>query len=272
MKKYISAIAIVLAVALVAVAFASCRSKPDVTPDNGVTESGSTAPQSTTDKVYKIVADNSFAPFEYLDADSNTYVGVDMDILAAIAADQGFKYDIDNCGWDAALASLSASQCDGMIAGMTITEERQKTFDFSAPYFEDGQTLFVAKDSSIATLEDLQGKKVAVKTGTMGAEYCESIKDQYGFEIESFKGSDEVYAAVSTGNVDAGVEDFSVINFKISDVGLGFKLLGEKVNVKPYGFATPKGANPELIEMFNKGLENIKANGTYAEILAKYGM
>ncbi len=224
------------------------------------------------EKVYRIVADNSFAPFDFLDAKTNKYVGVDMDLLAAIAADQGFKYKVDNVGWNASLGNLNAGQADGMIAGMTITPERQKSYDFSDPYFEDGQTLFVAKNSKLKSLEDLKGKVVAIKTGTQGAKYVDSIKDKYGFTTQSFEGSDAVYAAVQTGNVDAGAEDYSVISYRISTANLPLMLFGEKVNVGPYGFAVLKGKNPELIKMFNAGLKNIKANGTYKKILAKYGM
>ncbi len=224
------------------------------------------------EKVYRVVADNSFAPFDFLDAKTNKYVGVDMDLLAAIAADQGFKYKVDNVGWNAALGNLNAGQADGMIAGMTITAERQKSYDFSDPYFEDGQTLFVGKNSKLTSLEGLKGKIVAVKTGTQGAKYVESIKGKYGFSVQSFEGSDAVYAAVQTGNVDAGVEDYSVISYRISTANLPLKLFGEKVNVGPYGFAVLKGKNPELIKMFNAGLKSIKANGTYEKILKKYGM
>ena len=256
MKKFIRITAVVLAVMFAALAFTACSG-------GGNTD---------TEKTYLIVADNSFAPFDYLDEATGKYTGIDMDILAAIAEDQGFKYTVDNCGWNAALGNLSSKTADGMIAGMTITDERKETFDFSDAYFEDGQILFVKEGSEIATLEDLEGKKVAVKTGTMGASYVESIKDEYNFTVESFDGSDAVYAAVSEGNVDAGVEDYSVINFKIASADLPFATLGEKVNVGPYGFAVPKGMNAELVEMFNKGLANIKENGVYDDILAKYGM
>ncbi len=256
MKKITRSIAQMLSILLVA-GFALCAGTVSV---------------AKADKVYLIVADNSFAPFDFLDPKTNTYTGVDMDLLAAIAQDQKFNYEVDNCGWNAALGNLNSGQADGMIAGMTITPEREKSYDFSNPYFEDGQTLFVAADSKLKSLEDLKGKIVAVKTGTQGAKYVESIKEKYGFIVQSFEGSDAVYAAVQTGNVDAGVEDYSVISYRIKTANLPLKLFGEKVNVGPYGFAVMKGKNPQLIEKFNAGLASIKENGTYAKILAKYGM
>ncbi len=227
---------------------------------------------SASEKEYLIVGDNSFAPFEFFDTKTNSYIGIDMDLLAAIAANQGFKYKIDNVGWNAALGSLNSGQADGMIAGMTITPEREKSYDFSEPYFEDGQTFFVAKNSKIKSLEDLKGKIVAVKTGTQGAEYARSVQDKYGFTIQSFEGSDPVYAAVQTGNADAGIEDYSVISYRISNANLPLQLIGDKVNVGNYGFAVLKGKHPELLKLFNSGLNNIKANGTYKVILEKYGI
>ncbi|MDR1631198.1 MAG: transporter substrate-binding domain-containing protein [Oscillospiraceae bacterium] len=264
MKKATRALAAIMTFALL-LGFAGCNSN-----DGKNTQTSTTG--TTAGKKYLIVADNSFAPFEFLDAATNTYVGVDMDILAAIAADQGFSYTVDNCGWDASLGNLANGQADGMIAGMTITDERKETYDFSNAYFEDGQTLFAKADSNFSGLEDIKGKTVAVKTGTMGASYVESLKEEYELTVNSYEGSDEVYAAVSSGNVDLGVEDFSVISYKIDAAGLSFKLVGEKVNVKPYGFAVLKGKNAELLTLFNAGLANIKANGTYETILAKYGI
>ena len=89
--------------------------------NNANNETPSTGSDNEGTKVYKIVADNSFAPFDFMDPDTMEYTGIDMDLLAAIAEDQGFEYTIDNCGWDAALSSLGAGQADGMIAGMTLT-------------------------------------------------------------------------------------------------------------------------------------------------------
>lgn len=225
-----------------------------------------------SEKVYKIASDNAFAPFEYLDPETNTYVGVDMDIMAAIAEDQGFKYEMANVGFDAALGQVQAGQADGVIAGMTIKPEREEIFDFSNGYFEDGQIMVVAADSDIDSLEDLAGKVVATKAGTMGLEFAEANKEQYGFTTTMFEGSVEMYQAVAQGSCVACFEDRAVIGTAIKNGEVDLKTVGEVINPAPYGFAVNKGQNPELIEMFNKGLENIIANGKYDEILAKYGM
>lgn len=220
-------------------------------------------------KTYIIYSDNAFAPFEYLDTATNEYVGVDMDIMAAIAEDQDIKYEMHNEGFDASMGAVQSGQADAMIAGMTITDERKETFDFSDPYFDDGQVI-VAKAGT--TLEDLNGKTVAAKTSTVGGEYAESIKDEYGFTINYYEGSDNMYQAVMTGADVACVEDFSVIGYAIKSGEVDLAIISdEPANVKGYGFATQKGKNAELIEKFNAGLKNIKESGKYDEILAKYG-
>lgn len=223
------------------------------------------------DKTYVIYSDNSFAPFEYLDSETNTYVGVDMDILAAVAEDQGFKYEVKNEGFDASMGAVQSGQADGMIAGMTINEERQKTFDFSDGYFEDGQILVVSKDSSVEKEDDLKGTTVATKIGTMGTEYAESIKDKVGFDTVNYEDSPTMYTAIENGTNAACFEDRSVVEWAIKQENLNLKTVGEVISPKEYGFAVKKGENADLIKMFNAGLKNIKDSGKYDEILAKYG-
>lgn len=259
--KRIIALCLAILTGVIGFSFAGCSNSGEDNADNN----------SSTEKTYIIYSDNAFAPFEYLDEETNAYVGLDMDLLAAIAEDQGFKYEMHNEGFDAAMGAVQAGQADAMIAGMTINEKRAETFDFSEGYFEDGQILAVGTDSGIASLKDLSGKTVAVKTSTMGAEYAESIKDDYGFTLNYYEGSDQMYQAVTSGADVACFEDYSVISYAISTGAVNLKTIGEVVNPSFYGFAVQKGKNSELIELFNKGLANIKANGKYDEILAKYG-
>ena len=257
MKNFVKILSLMLVAVMAVACFAACGDKEDVA-DNS--------------KVYKIASDNAFPPFEYLDSETNTYVGVDMDIMAAIAADQGFKYEMANVGFDAALGQVQAGQADAVIAGMTIKPEREEIFDFSDGYFEDGQIMVVAANSDIDSMEDLKGKVVATKAGTMGLEYAEANKEAYGYTTTMFEGSVEMYQAVAQGSCVACFEDRAVIGTAIKNGEVDLKTVGEVINPAPYGFAVKKGTYPELIEMFNKGLANIKASGKYDEILAKYGM
>ena len=266
MKKVLALLMAVLMIASVAV-LSGCGSNSNASADKKT--DATTAANETADKTYVIYSDNAFAPFEYLDTEKNEYVGVDMEIMAAIAEDQGIKYEMHNEGFDASMGAVQSGQADAMIAGMTITDERKATFDFSDPYFDDGQVI-VAKEGT--KLEDLKGKTVAAKTSTVGGEYAESIKDQYGFTINYYEGSDNMYQAVLTGTDVACVEDFSVIGYAIKTGEVKLQIISDSpANVKGYGFAVQKGKNPELIEKFNAGLKNITASGKYQQILAKYG-
>ena len=126
-----------------------------------------------------------------------------------------------------------------------------------------------ADNEEIKGYEDLKGKKVAVKNGTEGATFAESIKDQYGFDLAYFDESPYMYEEVKTGNSAACFEDYPVMGYNISK-GNGLKMVTDMEKGSSYGFAVMKGKNTELLDMFNKGLENLKSSGKYQEILDKY--
>ena len=222
-----------------------------------------------TDKTYIIGTDITFAPFEYKDAEGD-YKGIDVDLLDAIAKDQGFNYELRPLGFSAALQALETNQVDGMIAGMSITPERQESFDFSEPYFESGVVMAVSKSNDdITSYEDLEGKTVAIKVGTTGAAFAQSIQEEYGFEVNTFEDSANMYEDVQTGNSDAAFEDYPVMAYAIQS-GLELKIPTDPEPGDNYGFAVNKEQNAELLEMFNNGLINIRANGTYDDIIDSY--
>ena len=236
----------------------------------GVMALSMAACSSSGDK-FIIATDTAFPPFEFTDVDGDgQFKGIDVDIVDAIAQDQGFEYEFDSIGFDAALAAVQSGQADGVIAGMSITDERKETFDFSDPYYTADVTMAVAKGSGISSYEQLAGKTVAVKTGTNGADYAKSIADQYGFSIVEFKDSPTMYQDVIAGNTVACFEDYPVMAYNIKN-GAGLEIPeGMTAAGSDYGFAVKKGENAELLEAFQKGLENIKANGKYQEIIDKY--
>lgn len=218
---------------------------------------------------YVIATDTTFAPFEFQDAQGN-FVGIDMDLIRAIAEDQKFTVDIKPLGFDAALQAVQANQVDGVIAGMSITDERRQVFDFSEPYFESGVQMAVLEDNEdIKGYEDLRGKRVSVKNGTQGSDFANSIKDRYGFEVVSFADSSTMFDEVKTGNSVAVFEDYPVLLYGIAQ-GNGFKTVTPKEEPTGYGFAVNKGQNAELITKFNDGLANLKESGRYDAILSTY--
>lgn len=216
-----------------------------------------------------IGTDTTYAPFEFEDEDGN-FVGIDMDILEAIAQDQGFEYELRILGFNAAVQALESDQVDGVIAGMSITEEREKSFDFSDPYYASGSQFATLAGSDIDSLADLEGKTVAVKTGTTGYDVAERLSQEYGFELAAFEDSVNMYEDMKVGNSAAVVEDYPVMLYATATGRIDLKFIGEQEAIAENGFAVNKGQNAELLQMFNDGLANIQASGEYEEIIARY--
>lgn len=220
-------------------------------------------------KKYVIATNTSFPPFEYKNF-LGDHLGIDVDLLNAIATDQGFSYEFVQMPFNEILQAVAEAQVDGAMAGIYITDERKEKFDYSEPYLGSQIALAVnAAREDINSYEDLSGKRVAVTRGTVAEKYAESIKDKYGFTIVSFDEYPETYKDVLKGNSQAIFEDNIVIGFLISQ-GLELKLISETGQRNFYGFAVPKGKNPELLDMFNKGLEEVKKSGEYQKILDTY--
>ena len=276
MKK---SLVVLLSTAMMASALVGCGgSKKETTAAEtkaSETKAAESAQETTGaadgEKVWSIATDTVFKPFEYTN-ENNEFVGIDVDLLAAIAEDQGFSYELNSLGWDAAVAAVQVGQADAIIAGATIKQERiDSGWIFSDGYYDATQTFVVAADSDIASFEDLKGQNVAVKNGTAGADFANSLKDQYGFTVSVFEDSPTMYQDVILGNSVACVEDTPIMASNIKEGGLALKIPeGMESEGAPYGFAIMDAKNQELLDMFNAGLANIKANGTYDEILAKY--
>lgn len=222
------------------------------------------------DKKWIVATDTVFKPFEYTDKDNN-FVGIDVDIMAAVAKDQGFEYELKSLGWDSAIAACQANQADAMIAGASITDERKESgWIFSDGYFNATQSMAVKAGSGIKSFNDVKGKKIAVKNGTEGASYAESLKKKYDFKITKFEDSPTMYQAVEGGQCVACFEDTPIMQASIKD-GQELEVVKSTENKgSDYGVAVFNKNKQEFLDTFNKGLANIKKNGTYDKIIEKY--
>ena len=243
----------------------------------GSTKATSSTPETTTPAgkkatpvkaKYTIASDSSFAPFVFQDS-NNKYTGIDMDLIKAIAKDQGFTIEITNPGFDAALNAVQSGQADGMIAGMSVTAARKETFDFSEPYYTANAILAVKESSTIASYKDLKGKTIGVKNGTASQTFLTKNQSKYDYKIKTFSDASSMYDSLNSGSVDAVMDDEPVVKYSISQ-GQKLKTPIKGTPIGDTAFAVKKGSNPELIQMFNNGLANIKKNGQYQKILDKY--
>ena len=244
----------------------SSKTSSQVTSLTSTTSAGQKA--TPVKSKYVIASDSSFAPFVFQNS-SNQYTGIDMDLIKAIAKDQGFEIEITNPGFDAAINAVQSGQADGMIAGMSVTDARKETFDFSDSYYTANTILGVKESSTISSYEDLNGKTVGVKNGTASQTFLTENQSKYGYKIKTFADGSSMYDSLNTGSIDAVMDDEPVLKYSISQ-GQKLKTPIEGTPIGETAFAVKKGSNPELIEMFNNGLANLKASGEFQKILDKY--
>ncbi|MGP9607236.1 amino acid ABC transporter substrate-binding protein/permease [Glutamicibacter sp. AOP38-B1-38] len=224
--------------------------------------------ESVEGQTYVIGTDTTFAPFEF--RQDGELTGIDMDLINTIAEDQGFNVEIRSLGFSAALQALSSNQVDGVIAGMSITDDRKEIYDFSEPYFESGVQMAVDRDDETTKgYEDLEGETVVAKTGSEGETYAKSIADEYGFTVKSLDQSATMYESVKSGSAVAVIDDYPVLAYGIAQNN-GLKTVTDKVPGGSYGFAVNKGENTALLAAFNDGLAELKASGEYDKILNEY--
>lgn len=254
--KMVKLLSILLVLSLLV---AACGTKDEKT-GSGKEEEG---------KVYKVGIDTTYPPFEFEEA--GEYKGIDIDIINAIAKNQGIKIEFSPMDFGGIIPAMQADQLDIAIAGMSITDDRKKVVDFSEPYFDAGLTLVVeGGNEKITSIDDLKGKKLAAKKGTTGATFAQKNASKYGFEVVQFNDSPAMFQEVANGNADALIEDYPVIAYAIAQNDLGLKTIGDRLNGDQYGIAVLKGENADILKKINAGLEELKEDGTYDEIVNTY--
>ncbi|MGW3267284.1 basic amino acid ABC transporter substrate-binding protein [Streptomyces sp. NPDC001056] len=195
--------------------------------------------------------------------------GFDVSLIDLVAKDLGVKQQIVDTPFEnfKTGAFLNSGQCDLAAAGMTITAERAKNVDFSDPYFEATQAVLVGKDSGIGSLADAKGRKVGAQAQTTGEDFAR----KKGLDPVSFASSDAVLNGLRTGQVQAVVIDYPVVQGWLKDRANAdrFKVVDNLKTGEQYGFTVKKGNKP-LLNAVNKALKDAKADGAYKKIYEKW--
>lgn len=268
MKKF-SFFLVFLTLILIVAACSQQDSENEGGEGGGEGETEATVGNGEDDKVYMVGIDTTYPPFEF--QKDGEYQGIDVELIQAIAEDQGFKIELRPMDFVGIIPALEEGELDMAIAGMSITDERKETLDFSDPYFDAGLALVTAKDDSeIGSLEDMDGKVIAVKSGTTGSKFVGENQEKYGYRIAYFDDSPSMFLEVANGHAQALVEDYPVIAYAITARDLELKAVGERLTDEKYGIAVLKGQQEELLGQINEGLKNMQENGTYDEIVKKY--
>ena len=232
-----------------------------VTEDQEPAEGGFT----TVEEGKLILSTNAeFAPYEMLD-DSGNPIGIDMEVGAAIAEKLGLELQIDDMGFDAALLAVQNGQSDIAMAGITVDEERLEVMDFTDTY-ATGVQVVIVKDGSDVTLDNLGEKMIGTQMGTTGFIYC---TDDYGEDhVIGYETGAVAVQALVNGQIDAVVIDNLPAQSYV-EANEGLTILDTEYAVEDYAIGVKKG-NTALLEAVNSAMAELKADGTFQNIVDKY--
>lgn len=213
-----------------------------------------------------VMATNAeFPPYEFHEGDS--IVGIDAEIAKAIADELGMELEIEDIAFDSIIPEITSGKADMGLAGMTVTEDRKQSVDFSDTYAKASQKIIVTEDSKVASPDDLKGVIVGVQLGTTGDIYVSDLEGD-GTTVERYSKGFEAVQALSQGKIDAVVIDGEPAKTFVAETA-GLKILDESFTEEEYAIAVKKG-NTELLDKINGALKTLKDNGTLDEIVAKY--
>lgn len=249
-KKFFSVLLVAASVFL----FAACGSKE---------ETEKTAEGS--DKETLVMATNAeFPPYEYYEGDR--IIGIDAEFAEAIAEKLGMELKIEDMAFDSIIPAVQGGKADFGAAGMTVNEERETQVDFSDSYYTGRQVIIVAEgNKEIASPDDLSGKKIGVQLGTTGDLFA---TDDYGDDsIERYNKGFEAVQALAQGKIDAVIIDDQPAKTFVEE-NQGLQILDTEYVEEQYAMCFKKGS--ELISQVNDAIKELKEDGTFDEIVAKY--
>ena len=253
MKKMIS---IVLAIALMAICFAGCS-------DAGMTVADIQKAGKLT-----IATSPDFPPFESLN-DNGEVEGIEIEIMELICAELGVELVIEQMNFDSVLPGVQAGKYDVGVSGISVTPAREKNTLFTDPYCLAAQAIVVLNGSSITCKADLEGKTIAVQSGTTAEAYAM----ENGYTFNAYTANTDAQEALLAGKVDAWVIDdltaADMVALYNAENPEALVVLGEAMTTEPYAFAFKLG-NDELVGAINEIINKLVADGTVAEIFAKY--
>lgn len=270
MKKII---AIVLCLMLALTCFAACGEGETNNGDvnNGDANNGNETVsklQAVKDAGKLVMATSpDFPPFENLEG--TEIVGIEVDMLKTIAEKLGVELEMQTMDFDSVLTGVAAGKYDVGVSGITATEGRKKNMLFTDPYCMAAQAIVVVEGSPIAAKADLEGKKIAVQTGTTADTFCR----ESGYDVNSFAANPDAQLALVQGKVDAWVID----DLTAADMVAAYNaenetklvVLSEPMTVEPYGLAFAFGSE-DLVEEINKIVNEMVEDGTIENLFKTY--
>lgn len=219
------------------------------------------------DRTIVFACDATYPPMELIKKGTGEPTGYTIDVLVAAGKAAGFKPVFKNTAWDGIFAGLEAGRYDAVASSVSITDDRKKTMDFSVPYFEVSQGVVVLKDSKLASLGELKGKKVGVQVNTTAHQLAKTLSD---ITLKSYDENGLAVEDLFNGRLDAVICDSPVAaNYAVQDAKYSKRLRLAFVNKSPtpeyYGIAVKKG-NAEVLALIDKGIKAVTESGELAKI------
>ncbi|HHV12920.1 MAG TPA: amino acid ABC transporter substrate-binding protein [Clostridiales bacterium] len=254
----------VLMIAILMISLAGCQKEKGA---------GDESLKYITDKGTLVLGlDDTFAPMGFRD-DNGNIVGFDIDLATAVCEKLGVELVLQPVEWEAKEQELSTKSIDCIWNGLSITPEREENLALSMAYMTNTITLVVEKDSPVATMADMAGKRLALQSGssaeeTLNAEENKEFKDSLG-QVNPFGDYAVALMDLETGNSDAVLMDSVVADYMIISAGKDYKILDENLLEDRYAVGFRKG-DEALCKAVNDALKELKADGTVAEISTKW--
>lgn len=221
---------------------------------------------AATNKKYTIATDATWAPFEYVDTDTNQIVGFDIDLFNAIAKKENIQFEYENVAFDPLLAGVAQGTYDAGISSITITDDRKAQMLFSDPYYAAGQIVVVqASNTNIKDKDTLTGK-VGAQLGTTGAMEVQKLS---GVELKTYDEIGLAFQDLLNGQIDAVVCDNPVAMGYVAKNSDKLKTAGKAFTDESYGIAVAKG-NEDLLKKINAGLKAVLADGIIKQLEDKW--
>lgn len=221
-------------------------------------------PAAAQNRTLIVGSSATYPPFAY-ETPAKQIVGFDVDVIQTVAAKAGLAVRVVNTPFTGVFAALNNGDLDLVISGVTITDRRRQSYDFTAPYFEARQLIAVPSSSTVRTLQDLAGKKVGVVTGSTADDVASRTFGRTSPNIRRFDTTPLIIAELVAGGVDAAIGDNGVIAYRVQE-HKSLKTVSDPAFPKEYFGIVVKQGNTALRDRLNAALAAVVADGTYARI------
>ena len=216
----------------------------------------------------RIGTEGAYAPWNFLD-DNGDVAGFEIELGNELCARAELDCTWVTNDWDTIIPNLQAGNYDAIMAGMSITEERQQSIDFSENYFPPDPSLFIATAGSSFDFDDLTGVRIGVQGATIQAAYVqENLSD--GNTVLSFETADQALADLSGGNIDLILADGSYLAEIVTGSGGALEFVGPEILIGGGVGIGLRKADDELEQKFNAVIQAAKQDGTIDALITKW--